>query len=64
MERAQSELEAKKFKSVADTCKEGVKLAQAAAADVIELGLRKQRVGRPRAPKSWCRQRSCRRHRI
>jgi len=44
MERAQSELEDKRFQAVANTCKEGIELAQEAAADVRELGLRKQRV--------------------
>ena len=44
VERANTELADKRFQAVADTCREGTKLAQSAAMEVNELGLRKQRV--------------------
>jgi hypothetical protein len=44
MGRANTELATKQFQAVADTCLEATKLAQSAAMDVQELGLRKQRV--------------------
>jgi hypothetical protein len=44
LERAQGAFEDKRFQAVADMCKEGTRLAQQAANDVRELGLRKQRI--------------------